>query len=141
MSDSFHELDKCPFCGKEGEFLTFLVENNQWMVMCHNCGAIGPNEINPDRAVEMWNLRRPFDMLKALHTQCQDLLIEMVQQFCDKRIKNSTGETVYLHNYMSPTEEVFIYLVSNNLAVHEAGDGLIFKHKSTSAQPPKSEKK
>lgn len=65
MSDNFQELDKCPFCGKEGEFLAFLVENNQWMVMCHNCGAIGPNEINPDRAVEMWNLRRPYKGLKT----------------------------------------------------------------------------
>ena len=131
MNDQYRE---CPFCDKNGfqevEEATFKT-HTEYRVACTNCGAHGPNEISVEQAIKMWNLRRPFDMLKALHTQCQDLLIEMVQQFCDKCIKNSTGETVYLHNYMSPTEEVFIYLVSNNLAICEMSDGLIFKDKKS----------
>ena len=50
----------CPFCGKStavpgGE----KVENHyEYFLWCNNCGARGPNEISPEKALEMWNLRR-----------------------------------------------------------------------------------
>ena len=55
----YYDVDPCPFCGKDvGEF----VDSTQYIfVLCNNCGACGPNELNFKRAAAMWNMRRKFD--------------------------------------------------------------------------------
>ena len=54
------ELKACPFCayweltveaiGRDGP--------TEFRVGCLNCGATGPNDVTPQRAMQMWNLRR-----------------------------------------------------------------------------------
>ena len=59
------EMKSCPFCRSrrnrvEHWDVTTIPPcgHTEYAVMCENCGCFGPNEMNPQRAVDMWNLRR-----------------------------------------------------------------------------------
>ena len=65
------ELKACPFCGKEMQKYDNCGDENT--VWCANCGAVGPNELTPTRAIEFWNMRRPEDALRAENKRLQAL--------------------------------------------------------------------
>lgn len=61
MTDNMLDGAKpCPFCA----YSEFRIEtldrekHKEYVVMCLNCGAFGPNEMYTQRAIVMWNLRR-----------------------------------------------------------------------------------
>lgn len=52
----------CPFCGS-GSVDVEVVDSEaaiwiEYVVVCKNCGAKGPNDLSPSAARHMWNLRR-----------------------------------------------------------------------------------
>ena len=51
---------KCPFCAhdKTGFKTVFAGGRHEHRVVCLNCNALGPNELNADLAVASWNERR-----------------------------------------------------------------------------------
>lgn len=65
------ERKPCPFCGSDSNHVSKRTvvsvnfEHAEHAVTCNNCGACGPNEMSKERAVEMWNLRRPADQQAA----------------------------------------------------------------------------
>jgi len=71
----------CPFCGKStavpgGE----KVENHyEYFLWCNNCGARGPNEINEEKAIELWNLRRQSKPSYSEPDQAFDQIEDMLQ--------------------------------------------------------------
>lgn len=62
-------LNPCPFCGKEMQKFEDNLRESGFTVWCGNCGAIGPNETSKERAIELWNLRRPQARLEKLVTK------------------------------------------------------------------------
>lgn len=73
------ELKACPFCGKEMQKYDNCGDENT--VWCANCGAIGPNELTPTRAIEFWNLRRIEDALRAESERLKSTLIHVKLTF------------------------------------------------------------
>jgi hypothetical protein len=54
-----------------------------------------------------------IDQLRKDLVECQELLVEMVNQYC----RNHSDEpTTYSHDFMSTGEAVFDYLVNHGLA-------------------------
>jgi Lar family restriction alleviation protein len=51
---TLHELKPCPFCGTVGDKLGVLGKTT---VVCHECGALGPNKPSDEAARAAWNKR------------------------------------------------------------------------------------
>ena len=54
-----------------------------------------------------------IDQLRKDLAECQELLVEMVNQYCRN---NSDEPTTYSHDFMSTGEAVFEYLVNHGFA-------------------------
>jgi Lar family restriction alleviation protein len=66
------KLRPCPYCGKNMQkFDCAEIQDRELehMVICSNCGAVGPNERSMKQAAEMWNLRRIEDALTASNAE------------------------------------------------------------------------
>lgn len=49
------EIDRCPFCSKEGQEEVY--DQKGWYVACHPCGARGPRAQDIAEARRLWNER------------------------------------------------------------------------------------
>ena len=64
-----NKLEPCPFCGSsQVKFESWQTDTNdkhfEMAIICQNCGARGPNELNPAQAFQMWNMRREPEAAK-----------------------------------------------------------------------------
>lgn len=50
------ELKPCPFCGGK-MVVVHEMEDNRWLVFCHNCGGMMQSFMTKNDAVEHWNRR------------------------------------------------------------------------------------
>lgn len=63
--------NSCPFCGEDKQVasarINSLVGNTeQFVVVCHNCGARGPVANDLNAAIEAWQVRTPKPIWKRL---------------------------------------------------------------------------
>mgnify|MGYP002814420380 CR=1 FL=1 len=49
-------LKQCPFCASTS--IVLGMDHNEYIALCLNCGAHGPNETSMERSAKMWNMRR-----------------------------------------------------------------------------------
>lgn len=54
--------------------------------------------------------------LRTSLDNAQDLLLDMVNQYCANTVRKSGMPETYSHSFMSTGEEVFAYLVDHRLA-------------------------
>jgi phage host-nuclease inhibitor protein Gam len=77
-------------------------------------GEIEKLQKSRNRSIEEnGKLRADRASLRAELAECQELLVEMVNQYCRN---NSDEPTTYSHDFMSTGEAVFEYLVNHGLA-------------------------
>lgn len=49
-------LMSCPFCGADGNELKLIeIDAANWAVSCDCCQAVGPSDMDPASAAQMWN--------------------------------------------------------------------------------------
>ncbi len=74
----------CPFCASR--VLQCEEENVEegWICWCANCGASGPNHLSWSDAIEMWNLRRPYDKLEEKHNKTL-IAIEDIERLVEEQ--------------------------------------------------------
>ncbi len=47
----------CPFCG-EHRIIALEIDDDEWIVECVKCGAVGPSSSTPEGAWKFWNRRQ-----------------------------------------------------------------------------------
>lgn len=47
----------CPFCNRNGALYVEQETEEQWFVMCCDCGAAGPYAQTKEQAIDAWNKR------------------------------------------------------------------------------------
>jgi hypothetical protein len=86
-------------------------------------GEIEKLQKSRNRSIEEnGKLRADRASLRAELVECQELLVEMVNQYC----RNNSDDT-YRHDFMSTGEAVFEYLVKNGLAEWAGGEDILLK--------------
>jgi len=76
-----NDMRECPFCNSH-DVVCDRDENRPaepWVVWCKNCGCFGPNELDWSGAVEMWNLRRPYDQLEERRNNLELALNDIIK--------------------------------------------------------------
>jgi hypothetical protein len=89
MTLSKNEMKNCPFCNSSDIKCDRDTDRpaEPWVCWCANCGSYGPNDIGWSGAVEIWNLRRPYDILEE-----EKIALELALRDLEKLFENEIGE-------------------------------------------------
>lgn len=54
----------CPHCASEALGCAVLEHDNhdEYAIVCYNCGAVGPDELTRELAIQMYKMRRPMEV-------------------------------------------------------------------------------
>jgi len=74
-----NDMRECPFCGHK-EIQCYQYDGEYWTCECMNCKVEGPLGEGWSGAVEMWNLRRPYDKLEERRSTLEYELNEMIKR-------------------------------------------------------------
>jgi hypothetical protein len=83
------EMKNCPFCESEDTRLDQDEQPNGikvWVGWCGNCGCFGPTDLGWSGAVEMWNLRRPYDKLEERRNNLELALNDILKLLKDEHL-------------------------------------------------------
>lgn len=78
IEQGMYEMKECPFCGSDDIFCS-QYDGKNWICSCNNCGCDGPTGIEWSGAVEMWNLRRPYDELEERRNNLELALNDIIK--------------------------------------------------------------
>jgi hypothetical protein len=97
--EAMDKLKPCPWCEKSKLVLKEIIHRG-WVIVCLDCGAMGPPVLSRENANYSWNWARPAEAEKALPehiSRAVDAIIawpELYKGFpleLAKWVKNSTG--------------------------------------------------
>lgn len=68
--------NSCPFCGEHkhvasAHISSLVGKTEQFVVVCHNCGARGPVADALNDAIDAWLVRTPKPIWKRLEEECK----------------------------------------------------------------------
>lgn len=81
IEEGMYRVKNCPFCNSDDIRVDSEKQTNHtsWYCSCGNCGAIGPFDLGWSGAVEMWNLRRPYDQLEERRNNLELALNDIIK--------------------------------------------------------------